>query len=197
MHYLFFIFSSQDIRILLAEWSKFLSEADFIFIQAPSSNRHIFYSYDETPFKKGDTRIRKIPFITRRPTFGEVERIYSLLTTVKFSTISIQEAEKEAREAKEAKEIKEKEVQKKKKKKNKDKEKEKEDDSSTHSNDSVLKRREDVLLFVACSKGRKDLLLDLFTQYPALDLSITNEKKYFLFFSSFFFLSKKILSNFE
>jgi len=79
----------QEIRALLAEWAGHISASQFLFVQAPSFNRQIFHGYEETPFKKGDERLRKIPFSTRRPTLAEVKRLHTLLVTVSFAPESI------------------------------------------------------------------------------------------------------------
>jgi len=79
----------QEIRELLVEWGTHLKEAQFIFVQAPSLNKQIFFGYEGSPFIKGDQRLRKIPFSTRRPTFSEVKRIHGLLSTVFFSSESM------------------------------------------------------------------------------------------------------------
>ena len=92
----------QEIRALLAEWTGHISASQFLFVQAPSFNRRIFHDYEETPFKKGDERLRKIPFSTRRPTLAEVKRLHTLLATVSFAPESIyQSLMEEAKQGKE------------------------------------------------------------------------------------------------
>merc|ERR1712168_1051866 len=50
-----------------------------IFIRAPSSNRATFFSGKTPLFLKTDERIRLIPFLTRRPTFNEAQRVHKVL----------------------------------------------------------------------------------------------------------------------
>lgn len=57
----------KDIRGLLQEWQEELADCERVWIRASISNRRIFFDFDETPFAKGDERLRTFPFPTRRP----------------------------------------------------------------------------------------------------------------------------------
>lgn len=59
--------SVQDIRNLLNEWSDDLDDCERIWIRASTSNKRIFFDYEDTPIQKGDDRLRTYPFPTRRP----------------------------------------------------------------------------------------------------------------------------------
>ncbi|XP_077473452.1 tRNA endonuclease ANKZF1 isoform X2 [Stigmatopora argus] len=72
----------KDIQELLVNWGEHLKEASAIFVRAPSYNRTIFFGGRASPLDKKDSRVRTIPFPTRRATFGEVRRVHNMLSTV-------------------------------------------------------------------------------------------------------------------
>ncbi|TFK25601.1 cytoplasmic protein [Coprinopsis marcescibilis] len=74
-----------DIRNLLSEWSEEIIDCERIWIRASTSNRRIFFDYDEAVFQKGDERLRTFPFPTRRPTQSELSRCLLELTKPKIS----------------------------------------------------------------------------------------------------------------
>lgn len=65
---------------MLVDWRGHLTSCHSVFIFAPSGNRDNFF-FDGSPLTKTDTRIRSIPFPTRRPTFTEVQRVAKWLAT--------------------------------------------------------------------------------------------------------------------
>ncbi|KAH9479650.1 VMS1-like protein [Psilocybe cubensis] len=87
-----------DIRGLLQEWKDELVECERIWIRASTSNRRIFYDYDDAPFSHRDERLRTFPFPTRRPTQSELTRCLMELTRFKISHYT----EEELREQDEA-----------------------------------------------------------------------------------------------
>ncbi|XP_061697691.1 tRNA endonuclease ANKZF1 [Syngnathoides biaculeatus] len=72
----------KDIQDLLESWGQYLEEASAIFVRAPSYNKTIFYGGRTGPLAKKDSRLRSIPFATRRATFREVQRVHNMLSTV-------------------------------------------------------------------------------------------------------------------
>ncbi|KAJ9508751.1 hypothetical protein QJQ45_028061 [Haematococcus lacustris] len=97
----------QDIAVLLASWKTYLDSADLIFVQAPSSNaRSVLAGASDTAgavlsensagtslvaagagasralLSPSNPRLRRIPFATQRPTFGEARRVIGLLLAV-------------------------------------------------------------------------------------------------------------------
>jgi len=82
--------------LLCTQWKSDLDKCKCIFIRVPSYNQHVLISStashqfssasnqsDQTvPFKKSDTRLRHIPFMTFRPTFNEVKRTHTLLAKI-------------------------------------------------------------------------------------------------------------------
>ncbi|KAM8857093.1 tRNA endonuclease ANKZF1 isoform 1-T1 [Synchiropus picturatus] len=72
----------KDIQDLLASWSTHLNQASAIFIRAPSYNKNIFFGGRTAPLDRKDSRVRSIPFATRRATFREVRRAHDLLSSV-------------------------------------------------------------------------------------------------------------------
>ena len=59
--------SKKDIRSLLKEWQEDIAGCERIWIRANTSNRRIFYDYEEAPYARDDERLRTFPFPTRRP----------------------------------------------------------------------------------------------------------------------------------
>ncbi|XP_031223907.1 ankyrin repeat and zinc finger domain-containing protein 1 isoform X3 [Mastomys coucha] len=74
----------KDVRDLLAgpTWSKALGEAETILLRAPRSGRSLFFGGQGAPLQRNDSRIWDIPLSTRRPTFGELQRVLHKLTTL-------------------------------------------------------------------------------------------------------------------
>ncbi|XP_064648281.1 tRNA endonuclease ANKZF1-like isoform X2 [Lineus longissimus] len=72
----------QETQDLLQSWSEQLKKCSVIFLRAPSYNRALFFGHKNPPFDKNDTRVRMIPFATRRPTFNEVKRVHGVLSSV-------------------------------------------------------------------------------------------------------------------
>lgn len=57
-------------------------------MRASKNNSKIFFNYDGSPLSRSDSRLRTIPFPTRRPTLAEVHRVFGELTRVKVSHLS-------------------------------------------------------------------------------------------------------------
>ncbi|XP_036028672.1 ankyrin repeat and zinc finger domain-containing protein 1 isoform X4 [Onychomys torridus] len=74
----------KDVRDLLAgpTWAKALGEADIILLRAPRSGRSLFFGGQGAPLQKDDSRLWDIPLTTRRPTFGELQRVLHKLTAL-------------------------------------------------------------------------------------------------------------------
>ncbi|XP_043550344.1 ankyrin repeat and zinc finger domain-containing protein 1 isoform X2 [Chiloscyllium plagiosum] len=72
----------KDVEDLLLSWSDSLQTASAIFIRAPSYNKNIFFSGKEPVLNRTDSRLRSIPFLTRRATFKEVKRVHAILSSV-------------------------------------------------------------------------------------------------------------------
>ncbi|XP_051010024.1 ankyrin repeat and zinc finger domain-containing protein 1 isoform X2 [Acomys russatus] len=75
---------SRDVRDLLAgpTWAKALGEAETILLRAPRSGRSLFFGGQGAPLQRDDSRLWDIPLTTRRPTFGELQRVLHKLTTL-------------------------------------------------------------------------------------------------------------------
>ncbi|XP_061925996.1 tRNA endonuclease ANKZF1 [Entelurus aequoreus] len=72
----------KDIQDLLVTWGEHLKEASAVFVRAPSYNKAIFFGGRTSPLDKKDSKIRSVPFATRRATFREVQRVHHVLSTV-------------------------------------------------------------------------------------------------------------------
>lgn len=72
----------KEIVETLDEWHEMLSECSLIFVSTPGSNRLVLFGGENPPLDKKDERIRKIPFITRRPTISETKRVVRTLLTM-------------------------------------------------------------------------------------------------------------------
>eukprot|EP00668_Euglena_longa_P002655 GGOE01003101.1.p1 GENE.GGOE01003101.1~~GGOE01003101.1.p1 ORF type:complete len:579 (-),score=187.96 GGOE01003101.1:346-2061(-) len=72
----------EKIRSTLTEWGPYLQSCLGIFLHAPGpANMHDLF-FEKGPLRRGDPRIQTIPFTTGRPSFEEVRRSYTLLSTV-------------------------------------------------------------------------------------------------------------------
>ncbi|CAH2305315.1 ankyrin repeat and zinc finger domain-containing 1 isoform X1 [Pelobates cultripes] len=70
-----------DITQLLQSWADHMKEARGIFLRAPRTDRTLFLGRD-SPIPRKDPRVHGVPFITRRATFREVQRVHSQLFTL-------------------------------------------------------------------------------------------------------------------
>nr|XP_045002832.1 ankyrin repeat and zinc finger domain-containing protein 1 [Jaculus jaculus] len=74
----------KDVRDLLTgpSWAKALREAEMILLRVPRSGRSLFFGSQGAPLQRDDPRLWDIPLATRRPTFGELQRVLHKLTTL-------------------------------------------------------------------------------------------------------------------
>ncbi|XP_051046456.1 ankyrin repeat and zinc finger domain-containing protein 1 isoform X1 [Phodopus roborovskii] len=74
----------KDVRDLLAgpTWAKALGETETILLRAPRSGRSVFFGGQGAPLQRDDSRLWDIPLTTRRPTFGELQRVLHKLMTL-------------------------------------------------------------------------------------------------------------------
>jgi len=72
----------QDITRLLLDWTAILSECSAILVAAPGSNGQTLFAGDTPLLNKKDPRVRKVPFISRRPTLSETRRVMRVLLTL-------------------------------------------------------------------------------------------------------------------
>ncbi|KAG2450545.1 hypothetical protein HYH02_005046 [Chlamydomonas schloesseri] len=72
----------RDVQELLASWSDHIASADLLFAHAPASNARSLFSEGQTTLLPSNPRLRRVPFVTHRPTFSETKRVLRLLTAV-------------------------------------------------------------------------------------------------------------------
>ena len=72
----------QDILDTLQSWRPHLERASRIFIAAPGGNEAILFEAGASPLERGDPRISRVPFTTKRPTFSEAKRVMAVLLEV-------------------------------------------------------------------------------------------------------------------
>lgn len=72
----------RDIHELLASWKHHIDAADLVFVHAPSSNGKTLFAEGQKTLAASDPRVRRIPFVSRRPTYAEVQRCVRLLCQV-------------------------------------------------------------------------------------------------------------------
>ena len=63
-------------------WKQQFSKVSKVFTAAPGGNEAVLYEAEGSPLSRGDPRIAKIPFVTRRPTLSETKRVVTLLLAV-------------------------------------------------------------------------------------------------------------------
>jgi hypothetical protein len=66
----------------MESWSSHLGSCALILYHAIGHNRNVLFGGKNPLFNKNDSRLRTIPFATRRPTFSEVKRVHDILTSV-------------------------------------------------------------------------------------------------------------------
>uniref|UniRef100_A0AAV1UHX9 VLRF1 domain-containing protein n=1 Tax=Peronospora matthiolae TaxID=2874970 RepID=A0AAV1UHX9_9STRA len=74
----------QDVAALLVEWKEMLKDAELIFLSSGKTERATFFPEKNAVLQPGDKRLKRIPFATFRPTFEEVCRVRSDLSSVRF-----------------------------------------------------------------------------------------------------------------
>ena len=82
---------------MIFSWKHYIDVAELIFIKAPKHTKNPFFNGKNSPIiagkliihllsallhYKGDSRIRRIPFVTRRPTFSEIKSVHISLAAV-------------------------------------------------------------------------------------------------------------------
>ncbi|GAB6026769.1 hypothetical protein CHUAL_013268 [Chamberlinius hualienensis] len=72
----------EDISSLLQKWQPLMEKCSHIFYRACGGSRRILFSGKKPVLLKGDVRLRKIPFPTKRPSYEEVIRTHSKLSTI-------------------------------------------------------------------------------------------------------------------
>lgn len=71
----------QEVRDILGQWRQHILNSELVFVHAPSGNRKILFNYEGAVLEQA--KVKSVPFATRRPTLGELKRVYVELTTVK------------------------------------------------------------------------------------------------------------------
>lgn len=71
-----------DIQGLLREWAPLLEIASCLFVHAPAVNGKAVFAGADAPLRLSDERVRRVPFVVRRPTFSEVKRVAQRLAQV-------------------------------------------------------------------------------------------------------------------
>ncbi|CAH0520104.1 unnamed protein product [Peronospora belbahrii] len=77
----------QDVALLLTEWKEILKDAELIFLSSGKTERATFFPEKNAVLRPDDKRLKRIPFATFRPTFEEVCRVRSDLSSVWFSPL--------------------------------------------------------------------------------------------------------------
>ncbi|GFG28589.1 hypothetical protein Cfor_10717 [Coptotermes formosanus] len=72
----------QHVQGIMESWSSHLGSCGLILYHAVGHNRIVLFGGRNPPLNKTDTRLRTIPFATRRATFSEVRRVHDILTSV-------------------------------------------------------------------------------------------------------------------
>ncbi|XP_068218905.1 tRNA endonuclease ANKZF1-like [Palaemon carinicauda] len=72
----------QHIQELMESWKPQLAQCKLIFYLAKSHNKSTLFGGKNAVLNSNDSRLRTIPFPTKRPKFSEVKRVYELLSGV-------------------------------------------------------------------------------------------------------------------
>lgn len=77
-------------ELFAVTWKEAVAQSSLIFLGTARANRGVFFSVPpgskirSSAFSKGDTRLRKVPFNTGRPTLEEVKKTHRRLGAIKF-----------------------------------------------------------------------------------------------------------------
>lgn len=78
-----------DVQNLLNSWKKdYIDSCTHIFLRTPQYGKPVFYNGKGAPLERKDTRIKGIPFPTRRPTFSEIKRVYREIFSIAIASAS-------------------------------------------------------------------------------------------------------------
>jgi hypothetical protein len=83
----------REVLDTLSAWAPDLDKCDLIFVHAPAANAKAVFG--QGGLRKGDAKVRRIPFTTSRPTLTEVKRCLTRLAGVE----ELEERPEEARAA--------------------------------------------------------------------------------------------------
>jgi hypothetical protein len=72
----------KHVHDIMESWSSQLDSCSLILYRAVGHNRNVLFSGRNPPLNKTDSRLRTIPFATRRATFSEVKRVHDIITNV-------------------------------------------------------------------------------------------------------------------
>ncbi|XP_076666695.1 tRNA endonuclease ANKZF1 [Andrena cerasifolii] len=73
----------QHVQDILESWSSHIDNSSLILYRAVGPyNRTVLFGGKNPPLDKSDSRLRPLPFPTRRATFSEVKRVYDVLSTM-------------------------------------------------------------------------------------------------------------------
>ncbi|KAG7204038.1 hypothetical protein KM043_001897 [Ampulex compressa] len=74
---------TQHVQDILESWSVLIGNSSLILYRAVGpQNRTVLFGGKNPPLDKSDSRLRPLPFPTRRATFSEVKRVYDILSTM-------------------------------------------------------------------------------------------------------------------
>ncbi|KAK4874736.1 hypothetical protein RN001_014096 [Aquatica leii] len=74
---------TQHIHDIVRAWKKEIDNSSLIVYRAAGSfNQFVFFGGKAPLLDRSDSRLKTIPFVTKRPTFAELKRVHTLLTTV-------------------------------------------------------------------------------------------------------------------
>jgi hypothetical protein len=72
----------KHVQDIMESWSSQLGSCSLILYRAVGHNGNVLFGGRSPPLSKTDSRLRSIPFATRRATFSEVKRVHDIITNV-------------------------------------------------------------------------------------------------------------------
>ena len=73
---------NQHIHELLETWQEHLQKCHLILYRVANRSKGILFGGRNPILSNTDSRVRSVPFSTRRPTFSEVKRVHTLLSQI-------------------------------------------------------------------------------------------------------------------
>jgi hypothetical protein len=77
----------KDLFLNDPRWASIVASAALIFVSASKTDTRTLFGGADAPLRRDDSRVRRVPFATRRPTFNETRRVVGKLSVVNFDVV--------------------------------------------------------------------------------------------------------------
>ena len=77
----------REVLETLEAWRERLRDAALVFVAASATDQRTLFEGKNPPLSRRDSRVRRVPFATQRPTFNETRRVMARLATVNYKIV--------------------------------------------------------------------------------------------------------------